>query len=53
LFISVADVVAGMHITSKSGFVQLADMGLLLVVVNIDGQRETDLSVASNFAQEP
>jgi len=53
LFISVADAAVDMHITSKSVFVLPADMARLLAVENINGQRETDLSVASDFAQEP
>tara|TARA_Y100000768_G_scaffold366681_1_gene329045 strand:- start:4255 stop:4416 length:162 start_codon:yes stop_codon:yes gene_type:complete len=53
LFISAVGAAEDMHITSKSVFVQHADMARLLADVNIDGQRETDLSVVSDFAQEP
>jgi len=42
-----------MHITSKSVFVLPVDMAQLLADENIDGQRETDLSAASDFPQEP
>ena len=53
LFISAADAAVDMHITSKSVFVLPVDMAQLLADENIDGQRETDLSVASDFTQEP
>tara|TARA_B100002052_G_scaffold125882_1_gene115520 strand:- start:705 stop:866 length:162 start_codon:yes stop_codon:yes gene_type:complete len=53
LFICAADAAEDTHITSKSVFVLPVDMARLLDVENIDGQRETDLSVVSDFAQEP
>jgi len=53
LFISAADAAVDMHITSKSVFVLPVDMAQLLADENIDGQRETDLSAASDFTQEP
>tara|TARA_B100001989_G_scaffold115412_1_gene81106 strand:- start:197 stop:358 length:162 start_codon:yes stop_codon:yes gene_type:complete len=53
LFISAADAAVGMHITNKSVFVLPVDMAQLLADENIGGQRETDLSVASDFTQEP
>tara|TARA_B100000902_G_scaffold101877_1_gene104175 strand:- start:1396 stop:1533 length:138 start_codon:yes stop_codon:yes gene_type:complete len=45
--------VADTRTISKSVFVLPADMARLLADANIDGQRETDLSAASDFAQEP